>query len=156
VIVCDDKDRFGRFDAIDLGEVVAPLRRKGVRLVTVAQGAIDWKTFAGRITDAVLQEAKKMEGQAMSRRVITQMLLMARQGKWVGGPVPYAYQVASDPALGKKLVPGEPDKVRVVQLIFRLYGDKGYTIGGVGKELHARGIPDPSGRPLWYRTTIRS
>ena len=32
VILCDDKDRFGRFDSIDLGEVVAPLRRKGVRL----------------------------------------------------------------------------------------------------------------------------
>src|SRR5215813_12835415 len=50
VILCDDKDRFGRFDCIDLGEVVAPLRRKGVRLETVAQGKIDWNSFAGRMS----------------------------------------------------------------------------------------------------------
>src|SRR5262245_56991346 len=75
VILCDDKDRFGRFDSLELGEVAGPLRRKGVRLETVAQGRIDWNSFAGRITDAVLQEAKKMESQAISRRVLTTKLL---------------------------------------------------------------------------------
>src|SRR5262245_57236015 len=31
VILCDDKDRFGRFDSFELGEIAGPLRRKGVR-----------------------------------------------------------------------------------------------------------------------------
>src|SRR5947209_12127715 len=37
-ILIDDKDRFGRFDSIDSGEIVGPLRRKGVWLEAVAQG----------------------------------------------------------------------------------------------------------------------
>src|SRR5579871_5867157 len=51
VILCDDKDRFGRFDSIDYGYYVKPLRDAGVKLVTVAQGLIDWNSFAGRISD---------------------------------------------------------------------------------------------------------
>src|SRR5262249_8365328 len=57
-ILCDDNDRFGRFDSIDMGEIVAPLRRKGVWLESVAQGRSDWESFAGRVTKAVLDEAK--------------------------------------------------------------------------------------------------
>src|SRR5262245_4638502 len=79
-ILCDDKDRFGRFDSIDLGEVVAPLRRKGVWVDTVAQGKIDWNSFSGRITDAILQEAKSLESEAISRRVLSSQLLKAQRG----------------------------------------------------------------------------
>jgi hypothetical protein len=55
VILCDDKDRFGRFDGIDFGYYVKPLRDAGVRLETVAQGKIDWCSFAGRLLDMVTQ-----------------------------------------------------------------------------------------------------
>src|SRR5262245_9189368 len=85
VIVTDDKDRFGRFDCIDLGEVVAPLRRKGVYLDAVAQGVVDWNSFAGRITDAVIQEAKNLELDAISRRVLSGQLLKAQKGINTGG-----------------------------------------------------------------------
>src|SRR5262249_26520210 len=106
-ILCDDKDRFGRFDSIDLGEVVAPLRRKGVWIDTVAQGRIDWQTFAGRITDAILQEAKQMESQAISRRVISWQLLHSKSGVYMGGPAPYGYAYVADPARKRRLVPDE-------------------------------------------------
>src|SRR5438270_6356217 len=38
VILCDDKDRFGRFDLITYGYYVKPLRDAGVALETLAQG----------------------------------------------------------------------------------------------------------------------
>jgi site-specific DNA recombinase len=154
VILCDDKDRFGRFDSITQGYYVKPLRDAGVRLETVAQGRVDWFSFAGRITDAVLQEAKKLESQANSRRVITRMLMMARQGKHLGGPPPYGYRLESHPELGKRLVPGDPDKVEAVRLMFRLYGEEGHSLNSLSAELHRRGIANPRGGPAWDTTTL--
>jgi DNA invertase Pin-like site-specific DNA recombinase len=169
VILCDDKDRFGRFDSITQGYYVKPLRDAGVRLETVAQGRVDWSSFAGRITDAVLQEAKKIESQANSRRVISWMLQMAGNGKWLGGAPPYGYRLADDPKLGKRLVPGDAREVEAVRLMFRLYGQRGFTLAQVAEELYLRAIPppelerkrkspprDPATAPTWERTTIRA
>ncbi len=43
-----DQDRFGRFDSIEAGHWIYPLRKAGVCLVTVAQGRIDWSDFTSR------------------------------------------------------------------------------------------------------------
>jgi DNA invertase Pin-like site-specific DNA recombinase len=156
VILCDDKDRFGRFDSITSGYYIKPLRDAGVRLETVAQGRADWTSFAGRVTDAVLQEAKKIESQATSRRVLTQMVQMARKGLWLGGPPPYGYVLVDDELYGKRLVPGDPIHVKAVQLIFRRFADQGASLQDIGKALYDRGVPSPSGRPFWCVATIRA
>jgi site-specific DNA recombinase len=44
-----DLSRFGRFDIFDAVAVIRPLRDAGVKLVTVAEGAIDWDEFAGQM-----------------------------------------------------------------------------------------------------------
>jgi site-specific DNA recombinase len=168
VIICDDKDRFSRFDSITSGYYVHRLRRAGVRLETVAQGRIDWSSFAGRITDAVLAEAKKLESQATSRRVMTRMLQAAQRGEWQGGVPPYGYDAIADDELGKKLVKGDKAKIEAVRLMFRLIGEQGYTLDQVVQELHARGYPPPEGprrqltrrqgferEPVWQKTTVR-
>jgi DNA invertase Pin-like site-specific DNA recombinase len=149
-ILCDDKDRFGRFDAIDLGEVVAPLRRKGVWVETVAQGRIDWNTFAGRITDAILQEAKNMEQEAISRRVLSSQLLKAQRGETTGGRATYGYRQEGDPP---RLVP-DGRKAEVVQLIFRLY-DQGQTLFAIAEELFQRGVASPRGKSHWTRPVLQ-
>jgi DNA invertase Pin-like site-specific DNA recombinase len=131
-ILCDDKDRFGRFDSIDAGEIIAPLRRKGIWIDSVAQGKIDWNSFASRITDAVLQEAKNMESDALSRRVLSMQLLAARDGKYHGGPPPYGYRLEIDPIRGKILVP-DGHKADVVRFIFKRY-DEGATLGQIARE----------------------
>lgn len=38
VVLCDDQDRFGRFDPIEAGWWIKPLRDLGIRLETVADG----------------------------------------------------------------------------------------------------------------------
>jgi len=45
-ILCCDQERFGRFDSIEAGEWISPLRRAGVELVNVCHGRIDWEDFA--------------------------------------------------------------------------------------------------------------
>jgi DNA invertase Pin-like site-specific DNA recombinase len=151
-ILCDDKDRFGRFDSIDSGEIIAPLRRKGVWMDSVAQGKIDWNSFAGRVTDAVLQEAKNLESHALSRRVLSMQLLAARDGKYSGGPPIYGYRLEPHPVRGKIHVP-DGHKADVVRFVFRRY-DEGATIGQIIRELFERGIRSPRGGARWSRNVI--
>ncbi len=40
-IIVWDQDRFGRFDSIEAGHWIHPLRNAGVRLVTVAEGPVN-------------------------------------------------------------------------------------------------------------------
>ena len=153
VILCDDKDRFGRFDSIDSGEIIAPLRRAGVRLVTVAQGPIDWESFSGRITDAVLQEAKRMEQEAISRRVLSSQLLKAQRGEDTGGPPLYGYRWERKEGGRKRRVP-DGRKADVVRLIFRLY-DQGNTLWAVAEVLYRRGVASPRGKGRWSRPVVQ-
>jgi DNA invertase Pin-like site-specific DNA recombinase len=153
VIVCDDKDRFGRFDSIDLGEVVAPLRRKGVRLDTAAQGVVDWESFSGRITDAVLQEAKNLEQEAISRRVLTNQLLKAHKGITTGGRPPYGYRWEMGAGGFNRLVP-DGHRADVVRFLFAEY-DKGATLYALADELRRRGVSSPRGNAQWTRSVIQ-
>src|SRR5262245_47230815 len=58
VILCWDYSRFGRFDSIEAGRWIHPLRQAGVKLVTFAEGLVDWDCFTGRIMNALHAEGK--------------------------------------------------------------------------------------------------
>ena len=68
LIISWDLSRFGRFDSIEAGRWVDPLRRAGVKLVTVKEGPADWTSFEGRVISAINSEAKHqfLEGIAES------------------------------------------------------------------------------------------
>src|SRR5262245_46792682 len=106
VILCWDQDRFGRFDQLEAGYWIKPLRDAGVRLETVAQGRIDWDDFAGRIVYAVQQEGKHAFLRDLSRNSVRGMHRRAKDGGWLGGPVPYGHALR-----GGKLVLGDPEQV---------------------------------------------
>lgn len=149
-IVVDDVDRFGRFDAIDFGEVVAPLRRAGVTLESVANGVVDWQSFAGRVVHLVQTEAKHAEVAATSRRVLTDMVKLVKEGRSVGGKPPYGYRRDSH---GRLTV--LEDEAKVVRYVFQEVR-AGRTLGEVQKALAARAVPAPAGGRLWGRQTLRA
>jgi DNA invertase Pin-like site-specific DNA recombinase len=140
-VLCWDQDRFGRFDPLEAGYWVKPLRDRGVRLETVAQGRIDWEDFAGRIVYAVQQEAKHAYLRDLSRNVLRGMLRVAEGGNWNGGRRPYGYRVE-----GGRLVPGDPAEVEVVRWLFRTYATTERGVRWLACDLNARGVPSPSGR----------
>jgi site-specific DNA recombinase len=82
-ILCWDQDRFGRFDSLDAGFWIKPIRDAGVTLHTVSQGAIDWEDFGGRLIYSVQQEGKNAFLKDLSRNVVRSMLAKAKRGEWM-------------------------------------------------------------------------
>ncbi len=148
-VLCWDQDRFGRFDPLEAGYWIKPLRDAGIYLETVAQGRINWDDFSGRIIYAVQQEGKHAFLRDLSRNTARGMLAKARQGLWLGGPPPYAYAVQDN-----RLVPGDPREIEVVQWLFRTYAETSASLGDLMRNLNERGIPSPGGG-LWHKTAVQ-
>jgi DNA invertase Pin-like site-specific DNA recombinase len=143
-VLCWDQDRFGRFDPLEAGYWVKPLRDAGIHLETVAQGRIDWNDFAGRIVYAVQQEGKHAFLRDLARNGTRGQLKAARKGKWMGGKPPYAYE-----ARDGRLVPGEPEEVAVLRELFARYAG-GASLRELARDLNRRGVPAPCGGAWWY------
>jgi DNA invertase Pin-like site-specific DNA recombinase len=143
-VLCWDQDRFGRFDALEAGYWIKPLRDTGVWLETVAQGRIDWNDFAGRIVYAVQQEGKHAFMRDLARNGTRGQLKAAREGKWMGGKPPYGYE-----ARGVRLVLGKPEEVAVLRELFARYA-AGESLRELARDLNRRGVPSPCGGVWWY------
>jgi DNA protecting protein DprA len=154
-VLCWDQDRFGRFDPLEAGYWIKPLRDAGVYLHTVAQGKIDWEDFAGRIVYAVQQEGKHAFLRDMSRNTIRGMLAKAKRGLWLGGTIPYGY-VLND---HKRLVPGDLVEVETVRWLFASYATRDTSLKALAIELNRLGVPAPGGRKgrtaLWCPTAVQ-
>lgn len=168
IILSWDLDRFGRFDPVEAGFWIHPVRSAGVRLETVAQGSIDWDDFAGRISYFIQQEAKHSFLKDLSRNVCRAQLAMAREGKGTGGNrVPFGYRALKVRDERGKLVESklaiEPEHAEIVRRIFRLYLEAGGSLRSVANRLNEEKVPTPAelqGLRLqtarkWNITTLR-
>jgi DNA invertase Pin-like site-specific DNA recombinase len=157
-IIVDEPSRLSRQEPIDfIAMVVKPLRDAGINVVSVSKGPQDWDSIVGFIMLAINQNKSVEECKDLSRRVMTQLLDMAKKGAWLGGPVPYGLETAACATAGKRYVAGDPVKARAVQLIFSLCGE-GKSLRVIARELVRQGVPDPSGRVEggWNITAIRN
>ncbi len=91
VILVWDFSRFGRFDSIEAGRWIHPLRQAGVKLVTVAEGVVDWDCFSGRIMNALHAEGKHSFLTDLSRNVARSLSGVAQEGRLCGQAAPYGF-----------------------------------------------------------------
>ena len=63
-----DQDRFGRFDSVEAGHWIYPLRKAGVCLVTVAQGRIDWNDFVAKFREFLQSIIEKVVVQVTKHK----------------------------------------------------------------------------------------
>jgi DNA invertase Pin-like site-specific DNA recombinase len=139
-----DQDRFGRFDSLEAGYWIHPLRQAGVQLVTVNDGPIDWSEFNSRVMYGLKQEGKHQFLQDLSRNVCRGQLEAANSGSWLGGK-PYGYRIEG-PKKHKRLVLDDSAKVRIVQRIFRQFTEDSRSLNAIADGLNADGIVSPTGR----------
>lgn len=149
VVLCWDQDRFGRFDPLEAGYWIKPLRDAGIRLETVAQGRIDWEDFAGRIVYAVQQEGKHAFLKDLSRNTLRGKLRAAKQGLWPGGPPPFGYGLEKH-----KLVLGDPARVAFVAWLFRRYAEPGVSIRTLVGEANEQAVR-PTRGGFWRVNVLR-
>lgn len=174
-ILCWDQDRFGRFDSIEAGEWISPLRRAGVELVTVCQGRIDWDDFAGRLIYQITQEGKHRYLVDLSRNALRGMIRFAKRGNLLGMATPYGYDRMYYNAAGEemcrvprgerfrkprdwtaKLVPSADRRaVETVRWIFRTFATTACSARWLAVELNRRKVPSPSGKE-WDYTYIKT
>ncbi len=171
VILCWDTDRFGRFDSIEAGKWISPLRTAGVRLETTAQGAINWNDFAGRLMFAIQQEGSKEFLIKLSKNVVRGKIDSAKRGH-PQGVTPLGYDRAYFDAAGKevfrvpcgekfckpkdwtaKLVPSI-QSADTVRWIFETFATMDCGILTIARELNDKGIKTPRGRQ-WADTSLK-
>ncbi len=164
-ILCWDQDRFGRFDSLEAGEWISPLRRAGVELICVVQGRINWEDFAGRMIYQITQEGKHRYLVDLSRNALRGMIHYAKNGNVLGMPTPYGYDRIYYDEAGKemcriergerfrkprtwtaKLVPEKTrGEVKTVRWMFRAFASEDRSARSLAVELNKRKVPSPSG-----------
>jgi site-specific DNA recombinase len=175
VILCWDYSRFGRFDSIEAGRWIHPLRQAGVKLVTVAEGVVDWDCFSGRIMNALHAEGKHSFLTDLSRNVARSMAGVAQAGHLCGQAAPYGFdrmlvdergahrqRIRSGEKFGKPrswrttlVASDDPTKVSTVRWLFKTYADTDTGLRNLADQLNARGVPGPSGG-AWYAASIKA
>lgn len=148
VILCWDQDRFGRFDPLEAGYWIKPMRDAGVVLETIAQGRVDWNDFAGRLIWSVNQEAKHSFLRDIARNTLRGNLSRAKAGKHTGRP-PFGYVIGDDGVLEF----GPDEHVESVRRAFELRLQRlGYRM--IGLQLTREQHPSPSGA-TWSPDAVR-
>jgi len=180
-----DQSRFGRFDSIEAGLWIHPLRKAGVRLVTVVDGPIDWNDFTGRVIYSLKQEGKHQFLIDLAHNATRGMISTAKEGYLCGQIAPYGYdrmavdangdhqlRIRNGEQVGKPkswkitLVPSDdPQKVEIVKWLFTTYAEQDESLRSLAAQLNRRGVPSPraggmlSGRPVagnWHASTVRT
>jgi site-specific DNA recombinase len=174
VILCWDYSRFGRFDSIEAGRWIHPLRQAGVRLVTVAEGLVDWDCFTGRIMNALHAEGKHSFLTDLSRNVARSMAGVAKEGFLCGQAAPYGYdrmlidetgarrqrilageKVVKPRGWRTTLVPSEDAvKTSTIRWLFKTYAETDRGLRWLADQLNEKGVPSASGG-LWYAATLK-
>lgn len=157
-ILCWDQSRFGRFDSIEAGSWITPLRAAGVSLETMDGGVVDWTDFAGRITFAVAQEGKNAFLRDLSRSSLRGMAAKVRDGRGLpGGPTPYGYRRETEIDGRSRIATLVPDEITapVVRRIFEEYAAAGGSLYTVVSNLNREGLRSPKGQPQWRRSAVR-
>ncbi|RAV22642.1 recombinase family protein [Paenibacillus contaminans] len=139
-VVFYDLSRYTR-NIVDYFNMTIELQKKGVKLFsTEEREAIDlvnWNdsstnyTFKALINHMNLAKVKKDVSNAMK--------LIAQSGLSVGGPPPFAMtkvEVQTSKGMKKKFAPGDPEKVELVKLIYKMYVEDKMTTLEIVKHLN--------------------
>ena len=149
VILCWDQDRFGRFDLIEAGKWIEPLRNSGVQLVTVTAGVIDWTTLTGQLGYMASQLGKAQYLRDLSANVRRGQDRVEKEGKWTRGYPPFGYVADED----GKLIAGDPKDVRIIQAMFDRYA-AGQSYREICLWLKGLGVKTRRGND-WQQQSVR-
>jgi site-specific DNA recombinase len=177
VVIGEPQRAFG--DQLQIASIVPIFVHLGIPLwVPELGGPYDPSNDAHDIILGLFGGMSKAERNRIRLRVKSQMLVQAREGRYLGGRPPYGYLLADagphpNPAKaadGKRLQRLVPDPVAapVVCRIYDMYVREGFGIKTIAQRLTDEGIPSPSGhdpernphrakaKGAWARSAVRT
>lgn len=151
-------DRLAR-RVLDFLNADAALRDRKAGIVAV-EDPVDMTTSQGRAFATMLAVFAQMEAEAISARVRAARAYLIREGRVVGGTVPFGWRAVPNPS-GKGLVlDQDPDQIGYVREMVKRVR-RGGSIYSVKQWLDEAGVPTPTwkGTPfvnvdLWAYSTI--
>jgi len=135
-------DRLGRSARIILNSVYE-LEQCGVKIRSMTE-PFDTGDPNGRFLLTVLAGVADLERETILERMWHGANRAAKEGKWLGGIVPYGYLVDEEGylAVNEAPLPGmEMSEADIVRLIYRLVGEQGMSTIKVADYLNALGVP---------------
>lgn len=135
-----DLSRYTR-NMIDYFNMTIELQNKGVSLYSTekkeAINLIDWNDTSTNYTFEAL--INHMNRAKIKKDVSNAMKILTKSGLSVGGPCPYAMtkvEVQTSTGIKKKFAPGDPEKVELVKLIYKMYVEDKMTTLEIVKHLN--------------------
>ena len=157
VIVVDNSARLSRQNPLEYMATVAyPLKQAGVIIDSVAEGERDPSELGGLIVMTVGQEQNSKYCQTLASDTAKGQVSKAREGKLFPGRAPYGlkYKFEDGRRVGYEFA--DPERVRVVRLMFDGYLNRDLSLMALVAELNALRIPTPMGGERWGTTTVHN
>ncbi len=165
-VLCWHPNRFSRSDSIETSWFIHEFRKAGVcRMFTAARGWTDFGRSEDRILYGIDQEVNNHRYVVDLARDCTRGRLDgAKEGRWMGGAIPYGYRAEQEKVTKKgrtywrtaRLVLGPDLEVRVVRQLFIDYATTAIGLRGLAQRLTAAGVPSPRGHKLgWGSNTVK-
>jgi len=140
----------------DLYSLIDLFRDNDIDFISVREN-LDSSTAIGRVVIGILGLLSAFERELTGERVKASALARVRQGRWVGGQLPYGYKLVPD---GERLPNGtQPNKIIVdedvapkLKLAWELAADN-KSLTEIGLELQKRGLLTSTNKP-WRRQSL--
>jgi site-specific DNA recombinase len=154
VVLVTAPDRLAR-NFVHQMVVLEELERRGVRVVFIDRPLSDdpHEQLVTQIRGAVAEYERTLIADRM-RRGRQARLRSGQLLPWTRAP--YGYRLHPERPRDPAAVQLDPVAAAIVQELFAAYAAGGVTLHTLAAQLTARGVPTPTGRPIWRSTTIRN
>ena len=152
-VLCSCADRLARAYAYQV-LILDELERFGVH-VRFLDGPAPGDDPQARLLVQVQGVIAEYERAKIAERYRRGKLHRARSGEVFFWKVPYGYRrVAAEPGRPARMEIFEPE-AEIVRAIFTAHAERSASIRQIAHELHDRGIPSPTGKPIWGTSTLQ-
>ncbi len=152
-IIVYDISRFSRGDNIEVGYYLYLLRKAGVEVLYVKEN------LKGDDFDEILRPVFQFNAnlflKSLSRDTIRGQVTCAKAGSLLGGPISYGYKKVLGENGKATLALDDPDKVKAIERIFKLYAEKGFGYSHIAEIFNQERIPAPRSG-TWAQSCIRA
>lgn len=139
-------DRISR-SVLDFANVISELQKYGVEFVSITE-RFDTSTPIGKAMLMIVMVFAQLERETIQQRVMDAYRSRSRKGYYMGGRVPYGFELENTVMEGIKtcMYKPIPEQIQVVQLIFSLYAMPQVSFADVVRYLSQNGIKNPNGK----------